>query len=323
MKDSVILNPIDIREFAEKSNLKGLWLLVFNWALIAFAFVLPSLWLNPLTIIMSLVILANRQLGLAILMHECSHYSLFKTHKLNQVLGQVFFGAPVLADLNGYRAYHLKHHKEAGTTADPDYPNYKNYPVTKQSLMRKALRDFTGVTGIKTLYALLLMNAGLLSYDMSYQSRVADKKLGIIQIIGNLIRNLALPFVVHLSLFGVLASTGNALLYLLWWVSYFTVYMFIVRIRNAAEHGNVPDLLDKNPLMHARTTYVSWWERLLFAPNYVNYHLEHHLRPNIPCYNLKAFHQYLLSKGHLDNVRIATGYMDVMGQLSQRSTRSS
>jgi fatty acid desaturase len=315
--DSAIkLNPKDIREFAEKSDLKGAWLLGFNWFLIACAFALPSLWLNPITIIVSMIILANRQLGLAILMHECSHYSLFKTHKLNQVLGKIFCGAPVLANLDGYRTYHLKHHKDAGTTDDPDYPNYKNYPVTKQSLVRKVLRDFTGLTGIKTLYALLLMNAGLLSYDMSYQSNATDKKLHVLQIMTNLAKSLALPLIVHLSLFAVLASLGNAWLYLLWWVSYFTIYMFIIRIRNAAEHGNVPDLLDKNPLKHARTTYASWWERLIFAPNYVNYHLEHHLRPNIPCYNLKAFHHYLCAKGHMEDVKVAQGYMDVIRQLT-------
>ena len=315
MNNGVRLDPKVVRTFGEKSNLKGGWILLFNWLLIAFAFALPIISLNAVTVIVSLVILANRQLGLAILMHECSHYSLFKTHKLNQVLGQIFCGAPVLADLDGYRTYHLRHHSEAGTTTDPDYPNYKNYPVTNKSWTRKVIRDLTGLTGFKTLYAILLMNAGVLKYDMSYQSSSADKKLSAFQIVGNLVRNLALPFIVHLAMWGALASLGHGWLYALWWISYFTVYMFIIRVRNAAEHGNVPNLLDKNPLLHARTTYASWWERLTFAPNYVNYHLEHHLRPNIPCYNLKAFHQYLLDEGHLKEVRVATGYIDVMRQL--------
>ncbi|TDF35657.1 fatty acid desaturase [Alteromonadaceae bacterium M269] len=315
MNNGVRLDPKAVRTFGEKSNLKGGWILLFNWLLIAFAFALPIISLNAVTVIVSLVILANRQLGLAILMHECSHYSLFKTHKLNQVLGQIFCGAPVLADLDGYRTYHLRHHSEAGTTTDPDYPNYKNYPVTNKSWTRKVIRDFAGITGLKTLYAILLMNAGVLKYDMSYQSSSADKKLSAFQVFVNLLRNLALPFIVHLAIWGALAFLGHGWLYALWWISYFTVYMFIIRVRNAAEHGNVPDLLDKNPLLHARTTYASWWERLTFAPNYVNYHLEHHLRPNIPCYNLKAFHQYLLDEGHLKEVRVATGYIDVMRQL--------
>jgi len=309
------LHAEDARPFIQRSDLVGFWLLLFNWCLIVFAFVLPALWFNPLTILVSLLLLANRQLGLAILMHECAHYTLFKTRVLNQWVGRVLCGAPVLADLDGYRRYHMKHHKDAGTTNDPDYPNYKNYPVTKRSLIRKIRRDLTGVTGVKTLYALLLMNAGVLAYDMSYQSNSPTKKLSSTVIIKNLLSNLYLPVLVNVAMWAVLYLSGHGWLYLLWWLSYLTTYMFVLRIRNAAEHASVPDLLDKDPRLHARTTYASWWERLSFAPNYVNYHLEHHLRPNVPCYRLKAFHKFLKDKGVLDDVKMASGYPDVINQM--------
>ena len=322
MDYKTLLPADEIKAFTQKSDLKGLWLLLCNWGLIVLAFSLPALWLNPLTVIVSLILLANRQLGLAILMHECAHYSLFKTRSLNKWIGQWLCAAPVLADLDGYRRYHMKHHKDAGTTVDPDYPNYKNYPVTKRSLLRKTVRDFTGITGIKTLYVMMLMNAGLLTYDMSYQSNSAGRSLSPGQIVTNLLKNLFIPVLMNVVMWAVLYLSGHAWLYLLWWVSYLTVYMFILRIRNAAEHANVPNLLDKDPRLHARTTYASWWDRLTFAPNFVNFHLEHHWQPNVPCYNLKAFHHYLLEKGALDNVRMANGYIDVMRLLIGRSTLS-
>lgn len=315
MKYRELLKSGEVKAYIQSSNIKGLWLLLFNWSLIVLAFALPAIWLNPFTIVMSLLVLANRQLGLAILMHECAHYSLFKTRALNQWLGQILCGAPVLADLNGYRSYHMRHHKEAGTTVDPDYPNYKNYPVSRRSIQRKILRDFTGITGLKTLYALILMNAGVLSYDMSYKSYTAQRTLSATQIIGNLCKNLAMPVLVNLAMWSVLYLSGHAWLYLLWWVSYLTVYMFILRIRNAAEHGSVPDLLDKDPLLHARTTQASWLARLIFAPNFVNYHMEHHLQPNVPCYNLKRFHSFLKKKQVIDQSQIASGYVTVVKQL--------
>ena len=37
----------------------------------------------------------------------------------------------------------------------------------------------------------------------------------------------------------------------------------------------VPDASEE--LLNTRTTRVRWWERFLLAPNFVNYHLEHHL----------------------------------------------
>jgi fatty acid desaturase len=115
----------------------------------------------------------------------------------------------------------------------------------------------------------------------------------------------------------ILFSLGYAYLYLLWVAAYFTFYPFFLRIRNAAEHAAVPNLLDKQPRKHARTTNARWWERLTVAPNYVNFHLEHHLRPNIPCYQLRYFHQYLVKNGYYKDTHIAQGYGDVLKQLTR------
>lgn len=312
MKLKHAVDSSDLSQFTQKSDLKGLKVLCVNWLLIVVAFLIPALSFNAFSLSISVLLLANRQLGLAILMHECAHYGLFKNRKWNQILGQLLCAAPVLADLNGYRRYHMKHHKLAGTTDDPDYPNYKNYPVSGKSLLRKTLRDFSGMTALKTLYAVMLMNAGLLHYDMSYQSHKADRRLTSTTIAKNLLINLSLPFFVHLLMWAILYSLGHGYLYLLWWLSYLTVYMFFLRIRNAAEHGAVPDLLDSDPRLHARTTLAHWWDRLTFAPNFVNFHLEHHWQPNVPCYHLKNFHQFLKNQGLLDGVLITKGYKTVV-----------
>ncbi len=311
------LKPADLKEFTERSDLKAAWLIMFNWGLLLGAFAIPILWFHPASILISIILIANRQLGLAILMHECAHYSLFSSKKLNQWVGKLLCGAPVLADLDGYRKYHMRHHAEAGTKTDPDYPNYKPYPVTKQSMWRKVARDLIGLTALKQLYALLLMNAGILSYDMSYQLNSTNESIRLREALINLGKNLFLPILIHAGLFSIFYFTGNAWAYGLWWASYFTVYMLILRIRNAAEHGNVPDLLSTDPQLHARTTYASWWERLTCAPNYVNYHMEHHLRPSVPCYNLKKFHEYLKSKGLLEERSVANGYAEVIRRLTQ------
>jgi len=309
------LKQLDISSFLQKSDFQAFRLLAFNWGLIILAFVIPAIWLNPLTVCSSLLVLANRQLGLSILMHECAHYSLFKTRSLNNWAGQVFFAAPILADVSCYSRYKLKHHRDAGTTVDPDYPNYKDYPVKTMSLLRKTLRDFSGLTGIKMIYAMLLMNAGILNYDLSYQGRKNDAELSKMSIAKNLISNLFLPVLIQTSMFSILYLSGYAWLYSLWWISYLTLYMFLLRIRNAAEHANVPDLLDKDPRLHARTTYVTWWERMTFAPNFVNFHLEHHWQANVPCYHLKKFHYFIKSNGLLEGVEVSTGYVDVVKRM--------
>ena len=99
------LKPADIKQFTERSNTAGWWMLIVNWGLVAIAFALPIIWFHPITLVVSVVLLANRQLGLSILMHECAHYSLFESRQLNQNIGNYLCAAPVLASLDGYRKY--------------------------------------------------------------------------------------------------------------------------------------------------------------------------------------------------------------------------
>ena len=313
------LKPKEVLPFTKKSNALGALLVLSNWLMIVFAFSLPVLLPYWPSYIVSVLLIANRQLGIAILMHDAAHYMLFENKQLNLWVGRIFCGAPVLADLDAYRTYHLQHHKDAGTTNDPDYPNYKSYPVTRASFARKVLRDLSGITAAKTLYAVLLMNAGVLTYDMAYKQKENSRSISIVKMAKNLARGLFLPVLTNLILFMILLAFGQAQLFLLWLVAYFTFYPLFLRIRNAAEHAGVPNLLDRNPLQHARTTKASWWERLTVAPNYVNYHLEHHLRPNVPCYQLPAFHAYLQQQGVYDTVKIADGYADVVRMLLRKS----
>ena len=98
------------------------------------------------------MIIGSRQLGLAILMHDAAHRALFGKQSLNDYLGFWVCGCPILADLYSYRRYHLLHHKYAQTEQDPDKTLSKPFSVTRVSLFRKFLRDFTGQTGIKFFY---------------------------------------------------------------------------------------------------------------------------------------------------------------------------
>lgn len=311
-----LLASEDIKRFTVKSDWHAGIMLFNNWLIIALAFALPALWLNPLTILISLVLLGNRQLGLAIIMHECAHNSFFKTRSLNPLLGHWLCGAPMLVQIDGYRSYHLRHHRDAGTTDDPDYPNYKAYPVSKASFRRKIIRDLTGITGIKTLYALMLMNAGILDYDLSYRTTDQDKKPSARKIASNLANNLLASVIVHFAMWLLLYLSGHGWLYLLWPLANISSYALISRIRNAAEHAAVPDLLSADPRLHARTTIPRWWERLLIAPNFVNYHLEHHWVASVPNYRLRDFHQFLVSKGFVEESQVAHGYWEVLQQLT-------
>jgi fatty acid desaturase len=311
----------ELKFLLQKSDYQGCKALVINWGAIILTMVAVSLYPHPLLIFVSMGILAGRQLGLAILMHDCAHYSLFATKGLNQWVGRWLCGAPLLIDLDGYRTYHLKHHQTAGSKDDPDLANYQYYPVTSRSFTRKVLRDLSGITGIKNLLIILSMSLGLADYTLAYKLDDKKPRRNWKDVLRQAKRFLLAPLLVHSAFLAVLVFLGVPWLYGLWLLTYMTVYMLVLRIRNAAEHAALPDCFSPDPRLHTRTTLACWWERLLLAPNFVNFHLEHHLLPAVPGYRLPSMHIWLRERGVIPASSLAKGYVDVVRKLiAARST---
>jgi len=283
-----VLSVDEIRQLKMKSDQAGTTTLIVTWLMIIGCFVMVAQWPNPLTILFAWIVIAGRQLGLAVLTHDAAHQSLFRTPALNRVTGNWLAGAMVMTDMDSYFASHQIHHRCAGSADDPDLMNYKSYAVSKASLRRKVIRDLTGQTGVKALRFTFSQNINLW-----WRSAIANA-----------------------ALFAVLTLAGYPLLYLLWIVCYLTSYMLISRLRQAAEHAVVPQLDDADPRMHTRTTLARWWERLTLAPNYVNYHLEHHLLPGIAPHQYPKMHRMLKKRGFYKNADVSPGYVDVVSRLT-------
>jgi len=290
--------------FTQRSNVLAWWAILCNWLIIVGAFSLAALWTNPLTIFAAIIILGGRHLGLGVLMHECGHGTLFQSRSLNQSIGKWLCAAPVLYRIEDYMKNHLQHHALAGSADDPDLSRYGHYPVPAASLRRKIWRDLTGRTTSNFIRNSLRLNQ--VTFDENGKRRFSASLLW---------QQFHAQILTNIALFSILATTGNAWLYSLWVVAYFSVYMVFSRIRNLAEHAVVPDLTSPDPLLHTRTTIVRWWEKLSFAPNSVNYHLEHHLLASVPKYRLASFHQALMQKGLLKDADVILGYPTLIRKL--------
>jgi fatty acid desaturase len=118
-------------------------------------------------------------------------------------------------------------------------------------------------------------------------------------------------------LLAILTLCGHPTLYLLWVAAWLTSYSFVMRLRSIAEHAMIPDPADE--LNNTRTTIARLWERLLIAPNCVNFHLEHHLLPTVPHYNLRRMHRLLRERGVLDRACVTNGYAGVLRLAASRS----
>lgn len=291
------LSAEEIAVFTSRSDLRGFWYVAFNWLLIASIFWGMAQWSNPLSVFLGLLLLGGRQLGLAILMHEAGHGTLFRSPVFNRLAGRWLCAYPILSGLEAYALSHRGHHALAGSTKDPDLANYEAYPVSYGSFQRKIFRDVTGQTGVRNLLALFRGSGGdLMTRGEGHPSTLAQ----------GVAANLVLAMVLFWS--------GVGELYLVWVVAYLTIYPLTARIRQLAEHGNVGNLFDADPRNHTRTTRGNWIERLFICPNQVNFHCEHHFMASVPCYRLQPLHAVLQQRGFYVDYEhaLAKGYKSVL-----------
>jgi fatty acid desaturase len=293
MKAMEVLSRQEILDLQLKSNRKAALLVLTSWAWVAGAFCLVTFLPNIFTVLLALLIIGGRQLSFAIFMHDCGHNSLFKTAKLNKLIGTWLAAAPVFSDMQTYSRQHSIHHKDVGTENDPDLGNYADYPITKGSLSRKILRDLCGLTALKFWFYILT-------------TRVKAETV--------LVSNTALirGITVNIGLFLVCYLLAHEWLYLLWIGAYNTTYFLFLRIRHVGEHAAVPNANSQNMFENTRTTHASWWEKLLVCPVYVNFHIEHHLLPSVPPYNLPKMHRLLVAKQAYKHTFIPTGYIPML-----------
>lgn len=305
------LSADEIKALMQKSDARAALEILNTWGWIAFAFLLPGLWANPFTVILSLFILGGKQLACAIILHDCSHESMFTSRKVNRVIGNWFGAFPIFHDVDKYRPYHIQHHINTGLETDPDVPLTTGYPTTKWSMVRKFMRDFFGPTGIKSNVAVILMQLGVLKYALNGKAEfVSLKGKSFLQIASSAVKNMAGPITANLLLFSILSLFGHPWLYLLWVGALLTTNNFSLRVRSMAEHSMAEDRT--NPHKNTRTTYANFLERLLFAPHHVNYHAEHHLCMGVPSYNLPAMHKLLLERGYFKEGALANNYADIL-----------
>lgn len=280
------LSRAEMRALSKASNWQGLAMLVSNLAVLALAFALAIVWPNPVSLLLTILLLAGRQLAFAIVMHDCAHDAMFRSRWLNRLVGHWVGGAAIDVPLQLYRDYHLNHHKHAGTDQDPDQGLVKAYPVSRDSLRRKFTRDLTGQTGVKEVIG-------------AWRAPSFGRKL---------------PFLVfNAIMIGALTLAGAPWAYLLWWAARIFVFPAIMRLRNIGEHGVALDRYDLDPRKNTHTTLARWYERIFVAPNNVNYHLEHHMFAAIPPYNLPRLHRILRERGYYDGYDCVTeGYPNML-----------
>ncbi|MCX8072332.1 MAG: fatty acid desaturase family protein [Candidatus Binatia bacterium] len=288
---AAVLRPLQqVRPFRACAALASTWGLIA--ASVGAALVIP----HPVTWILACLIVGRCQHALAVLMHDAAHHRLFQHRWWNDFIGHWLCARPIASHLLAYRTVHLRHHKYLLTERDPDLSLSLPFPCGRASWWRKLLRDATGISA-------LTMRGYL----------VVDRTTGKLRLgPGNLLRRWSWSTGTQRALVaasvGLLFWLGYGLAFVvLWWLPLMTVYQVILRVRGVLEHAAVPDRGD--PLRNARTIVTrNPIAKFFLNPHHVAYHLEHHLYPGVPHYNLPALHCALRESGKFDRALVESGY---------------
>ncbi len=303
-----VFSPQEIEQLTRRSNAAGVFALLRNWGLSGVYFAALIHWPHPLTWLLVVTLLGGQQLCCAIMTHEAAHRSLFRQRWLNQYVVDWLCARPVWLDVGRYRAHHMRHHAHTGSDKDPDLTLVDMYPASSASMRRKLVRDVLGVTGLKRMLGLFLMDIGAMQYTVAGDViwRPATQRGPRVYLINGL-RNLGPMLLSNLALLAVLWWAGAAWAYLAWVLAYVTSFSLFLRIRSLAEHACMPG--GTNMFDNTRTTRAGWLARLCVAPLNVNFHREHHLMASVPYFRLPKVHRMLRERGYSS---APPSYWDVM-----------
>jgi len=251
---------------------------LFDLAVIAAAIALSEyFYFNWFAYIAAVILIGSRINALSVLMHDTAHFRAFRNKRLNYIFGEPLAWI-LLATMEGYRRNHLPHHTSLNTLDDPDWvrkipQDSFHYPKKPWQFVKDVLWHISGI-GYADLAGAMLKSKELKS---------VPQKLKIIRA------------AFYISVVAVAIATGTLDKLLLYWIiPLVTFFNTVLWLRSLGEHlGN---LEYSHAYNYARSMRVSWLEAFILAPHNINYHLEHHLYPHIPYYNLGKLHHLLLKQ---------------------------
>lgn len=287
MEDSLVLEREAVEELSAVKPLRWLRAALWDWLLILSAVACSLTWSHWYVWLAAIVVIGNRQHALGVLMHDAVHHRVTGKHWSNDLLSDLMAGYPLFMPTACYRAFHLPHHRKLDTPEDPEmefvrlFPGDLSFPQHPLRFIWVVVRDLSG-----------LWPVGPFALAKVVWSPPGRHRLHAIPVL-----------LLHAGLATVAYFTGLLYVYaLLWLVPLLTVFAATFRIRGIAEHLGIDEA---GPQRYARAqpdvlrttrSMRGIIGRILIAPHAIGYHLEHHLYPSVPFYNLPELSRLLLDR---------------------------
>ncbi len=267
-----VVDPVVMRRLKQFHPERILFGYLFDLSVIALAIAitLQSYWFYPIAIF----VIAARQHGMGVLMHEGVHFLIFKNKKLNDAVTRYFLSLPLFISMKHFRSQHLAHHAHTNDPVhDPDWARRLKldgwiFPMSPSHLFSIFLKDF------------FLLNTFEMVQRFSGQQSHVGARLTWMEFITTLLYYSVVAFVLfHFHIFH---------LFLLFWVLPMLMPLKVIRrIRGISEHHGMV-------VLGTRTVIGSKFDRFFLSPWNINLHIEHHRFPQVPCFGLTELHECLM-----------------------------
>lgn len=259
-------------------------------------------WAGPVAAALLIVPVGVLTYKLTIVLHDCSHLTLFRTRRSNRVVGHIV-GYLLGSEFNQFQRQHFLHHKVVGETGDPQG------------------RDYLGLRDASRGLIVWHLARPLIGYNlfklMSFQPPDAGgpKRRG--------------PQTNHWRTVGFVAGTlaAQALVAAVatgfgtvWWTALIypaaaaTVALFLSQMRGFCEHIVASGSEEE---AFVRTHLPNPVDRMLFYGLNFNYHVEHHLYPAVPSRMLPALYRTHGSRFHRADTVSPSIFQTVRSRLAQ------
>ena len=286
------------------------WLLavVEDSAMIALAYWIGSQ--NFATYLLAIFIIGSRQRALTTLLHESAHRTLARNPHLNYVVA-LLAGYSVGQIPTVYRQSHIsKHHGKFVTSDDVDLIFHKNQGLCDRQSPAKFFLSYVvaPILLMKVPNTLRYICRDRFFTPLSDSSSMKPKlrRQMKLELIGFVI--------VWIVVLTILIATGQGQTFLLYWtVPFLTTFPIVNWFCELSEHYPLPDLHTCDIYL-SRNRLGAWYEHLFFSMHKENYHLEHHLDPKIPYWNLTAARKIRLQDSTYAAIDAETGGLFTKGR---------
>ncbi|MDH3443984.1 MAG: fatty acid desaturase [Deltaproteobacteria bacterium] len=252
-----------IRDLHSRENLHNLRLVLF---LAIYGIAAYLMWTRDdlLVQIAGSASIVSAMVGLTVMVHEASHKPLFKSTALNNFV-VMLCGLPILLPVSAFRTNHKGHHARRSSKVDPD-----EVAFPRLERLRSRSAYFVAFLAKASAFITVLPVSSVIRSDGRTRVQTMAEYTSLAAFLA--------------SLFWLVPL---AAMWKLWLLPLLITAIF-TQLRAIAEHGATT----RGDVFTATRTIVS--NRFLsFMMCNINYHLEHHLFPAVPWYNLPRIHQLL------------------------------